>query len=92
MVIFTFIDESLDVHEHVRKRCDLFAVFEQLRQVVGDALRVHRIDFRHFHVDNSFCRVTTTCGRTTPAAVKLKKWYFGFSGRSCSTPLIARRF
>jgi len=37
------------VHEHVGKRRDLLAVLEQLRQIVGDALRVDRVHFRHFH-------------------------------------------
>lgn len=48
-MIFTFVDEPLDVHEHVRERRDLLAVLEQLRQVVGDALRVDRVHFCHFH-------------------------------------------
>lgn len=37
------------MHEHVRKRRDLLAVFEQLRQIIGDALRVDRVHFCHFH-------------------------------------------
>lgn len=47
--LITFVDEPLDVHEHVRERGDLLAVFEQLRQIVGDTLRVDRVHFRHFH-------------------------------------------
>lgn len=52
----TFVDEPFDVHEHVWKRSDLLAVFEQLCQIIGDALRVDRVHFRHFH--GNFCRVT----------------------------------
>lgn len=37
------------MHEHIWERRDLFAVLEQLRQIVGDALRVDRVHFRHFH-------------------------------------------
>lgn len=49
LLVITFVDKPLNVHEHVWKRGDLFAVFEQLRQIVGDALRVDRVHFRHFH-------------------------------------------
>lgn len=37
------------MHEHVGKRRDLLAVLEQLRQIVGNALRVDHVHFRHFH-------------------------------------------
>lgn len=37
------------MHEHVRKRRDLLAIFEQLRQIISDALRVDRVHIRHFH-------------------------------------------
>jgi len=47
--VITFVDKPFDMHEHIWKRCDLFAVFEQLRQIVGNALRVDRVHFRHFH-------------------------------------------
>lgn len=49
ILVITFVDKPFDVHEHIWKRGDLFAVFEQLRQIVGNALRVDRVHFRHFH-------------------------------------------
>lgn len=70
------------MHEHIRKRRDLLAVFEQLRQIIGDALRVDRVHFRHFHGNSVGWRrrVRVRSLRNTPLDTPGDVWKTGDGG------------